>query len=330
MAVGSVINATDYNNIRTLIDSIIGTGSSGYGRTLVSAAKSPTDLIQSTDVINLFLDCQSGFNHQNQAISNSVNVQTLDPGDTIFWSHFGDSGDVQGLYDIANSVNNFQTQVNNGSTDFASGSFTLQTSSATRTTAWNDTIEHTERYTWASDTARDYWFNAGGSVKFSGTLSGGQSGVAGSKDKDWQDLLSDIGTITFKKVGLNYVTSSSASVGSGSSWNEAQLEAGSERLLYQKYGGGINSVYNDNLLEIKGQFLTTSNFIMKIRFRDLDVGTDPIHGDPIDENVTGTLISQQSYLTPSSTFQVTYTGGSPTTIQGIVQTAPSIFRQDDL
>ena len=59
MAVGSVINATDYNNIRTLIDSIIGTGASGYGRTLVSAAKSPTDLIQSTDVINLFLDCQA-------------------------------------------------------------------------------------------------------------------------------------------------------------------------------------------------------------------------------------------------------------------------------
>ena len=258
MAVGSVINATDYNNIRTLIDSIIGTGSSGYGRTLVSAAKSPTDLIQSTDVINLFLDCQSGFNHQNQAISNSVNVQTLDPGDTIFWSHFGDSGDVQGLYDIANSVNNFQTQVNNGSTDFASGSFTLQTSSATRTTAWNDTIEHTERYTWASDTARDYWFNAGGSVKFSGTLSGGQSGVAGSKDKDWQDLLSDIGTITFKKVGLNYVTSSSASVGSGSSWNEAQLEAGSERLLYQKYGGGCGLDIGITIENIKNNFFLFS------------------------------------------------------------------------
>lgn len=327
MAVGDVIDADDYNNVFNLINPIIGTttgfGTGGYGRTLLSSAVSVGDTVTSTDVINLFLDLQSGFVHQTGAISTAVNVQSLDPGDTIFWTDWGSSTDVTGLYDIAKAINDFDA----ANTDPAAASFDSVTTTGTRTTAWNSTISHSVTYTWTSAAEQDYWWNSGGQLRFNGSLTGGNTGTAGSKDDDWEQLLSGIGTISIKRVDTDFVTGSSNSVGTGSTFTEAQMETAGGQTVYTKFGGDAANVYSDNRLRITG-FKTATEFTIVVYFDDLDAGTgnpaDGVGSTPIDEDVTGDLTSNIIERTANSTFQVTYTGdASPTTVNAIVSEVPT-------
>lgn len=69
VTLNSKINSSDYNNIRTTIDNVmgVGSGSSGYGQTLNSVAKSANQLIDQTDWDNLRYDIVNARIHQTGA-----------------------------------------------------------------------------------------------------------------------------------------------------------------------------------------------------------------------------------------------------------------------
>lgn len=81
--VNSIIRRTDYNSIRTIIDSVMGVGSStfGYGQTLISAEKALGEVADQDDWDNLRYDIVNAIIHQSGAIftatTNTSNLGTL-------------------------------------------------------------------------------------------------------------------------------------------------------------------------------------------------------------------------------------------------------------
>lgn len=76
----SLIRRTDYNSIRTIIDSVMGVGSAslGYGQTLVSAAKAAGEVADQDDWDNLRYDIVNAIIHQSGAIfSATTNTSNL-------------------------------------------------------------------------------------------------------------------------------------------------------------------------------------------------------------------------------------------------------------
>jgi hypothetical protein len=69
VTLNSKINSSDFNNIRTIIDGVMGVGSgtSGYGQTLKSSVKSANQLIDQTDWDNLRFDIVNARIHQTGA-----------------------------------------------------------------------------------------------------------------------------------------------------------------------------------------------------------------------------------------------------------------------
>ena len=69
VTLNSKINSSDFNNIRTIIDGVmgVGSGSSGYGQTLNSSVKSATQLVDQTDWDNLRFDIVNARIHQTGA-----------------------------------------------------------------------------------------------------------------------------------------------------------------------------------------------------------------------------------------------------------------------
>ena len=62
--VGQLIQATDYNSIRAVVDTVMGTGTSGYGQTLTSADVSAGNQITALQWLNLRTDMVKARQHQ--------------------------------------------------------------------------------------------------------------------------------------------------------------------------------------------------------------------------------------------------------------------------
>lgn len=82
VTINSKINSSDYNSIRTIISNVMGTGSgtSGYGQTLNSIAKSANQLVDQTDWDNLRYDIVNSRIHQTGAAftANTNSSNSLD------------------------------------------------------------------------------------------------------------------------------------------------------------------------------------------------------------------------------------------------------------
>lgn len=82
VTLNSKINSSDYNNIRTIIDGVMGAGSgtSGYGQTLKSSPRSPGELLDQTDWDNLRFDIVNARIHQTGAAF-TANTNASNSGD---------------------------------------------------------------------------------------------------------------------------------------------------------------------------------------------------------------------------------------------------------
>ena len=61
---GQLIQNTDYNSIRTVVDAVMGTGTSGYGQTLASSNVSQGSTITALQWLNLRTDMVKARQHQ--------------------------------------------------------------------------------------------------------------------------------------------------------------------------------------------------------------------------------------------------------------------------
>lgn len=306
---GDSITAAQYNGLQSRINTIMGTGSgtTGYGQTLASSQVSAGDIITASDFDNLRTDLNKANNHQsgtNAAIGN-IAVGQIIGADASGTSLGALNVTTEGFndYDVAVGV----IETNKLLLDSGNSSVESATTSQ-RTTAWGGggggTVDHVFTVTFSSANARRHFFNSGGEIRFSASRSGG----SGSKNTDWSNLLTNMGTIK-----MNHTQTTSTGSGTGTSIGNSDL-TGTYQQIFSKSGSGV---YAENLYRIRARQDSSSVLRFDIDFQDNDLGDDQGGAGstgPVDENVTGTLTStiQQLRATGSnvSVATPTYTNTS--------------------
>jgi hypothetical protein len=302
VATGGKIFATDYNSIRTSVSGVL---SSAYGQTLRSSALTGTvDSVTQAQWEDLYLDAQSAYVHQQGSAYASLAVPSVgytvgaDASQTFNQTTGARSTPANGSFMGVNDYTGIVTAITsfNGATSgFPIGNLSVGTATtSTRSTAWGGTtpqaIYHVVTATFASVSQMDYYFNAGGEIRFTASLTSG----SGSKDTDWANLLTAIGTVKFDKWELTASSGTPTPSGSGGSGYDSLTS--SYRQLFIKSGSGV---YADNDYKIEG-FKSGAVLRFRITFNDGDVGTSP--SSPVDESVGGTTTSNVIPVRPDSSF----------------------------
>lgn len=289
----TLITATRYNELRSLVNKILGTSvvatpDYGYGQTTSSNAvigdvdSNPTtvDRITAEQYEQLYLDLIRLRVHQVGAAATTINPYV--EGDIIN-NPTADKIEetyIQALETLAANIEtdrfliDFSTQATEvdllDSSNNPIRSVRLNSLSGT----WNGTLSHIVQVEFDSGASRRHFFNAGGEVRFNAEVD-----YAGSQPKtvDWQDEIAAMGTISFRANE----TVSANSVGTGYSVGSLNLTS-TYQLCYDKSGGASyarNHYYvraleqAENILQFKIDFVDG-------RPNDLTWGIDePVFGD---------------------------------------------------
>lgn len=199
MPVNDKIRKPDYNDIRSKISNVIGTGSSntGWGQAVVAS----TEVNESTKVTvnewgRMRYDIINAYKHIYGSTPTTVNPAT---GNTVRYSNTfvpnttTDAPVTQ--YDTyANTI------VANRFTVHSSQSATYAWPSTSTTwpgaygTYWTSKIQCTVTASWPTGTAARHFFNSGGQIRFSSSRTGGSST---SQNVSWTSILNSAGTRQF-------------------------------------------------------------------------------------------------------------------------------------
>ena len=343
MAVGTPILASHYNAIRELVAGRLGnvsvyndygslstplTTSGGYGRNFSSdPVIAATDTVTEQQHLDLWLDLQAGYNHCFSSLSGVIDANQMENTDLVEWQHKLD------LDTLADSVLAF----NHASTEFPATSFTglepLETAggastSSTRTTTFGGSsdaakiITHEVSVDFGSHANLIYYLAAGGEILFQSSATSGTTGTTYTKDWDWAQVLSDAGTVRFRRRNQTDWICEAIAPGSGTGYSSANIGSGGTwTKIFEKQGGGraggntgvipVEQIYDDNFFRIYARtntaFSTATKLEFKIELDDGDTGTggqqaDGFIGPKTDESVTANITSTVYTKTPSSTF----------------------------
>ncbi len=156
---------------------------------------------------------------------------------------------------------------------------------ATRTDLWGGTatpqqVIHEFQVTFADSNSRRGFFNAGGELRFTSSLTGipGSGAVNYQKSVDWASMLSNMGTIKFNFAD----TTSSNNNGTGSTIGNYELTS-TYQVVYTKTGSGVY-IENDYIVYAKEN--SSKQIQFKIEFTD-----DANGAGGADERVEGELSS---------------------------------------
>jgi len=266
---GDSITASDWDVARNNILLITGTAEDstqeGWGQSWSvhnpAAGATITDT-DTNDIINAAQDIAvyTGASNNVSDVSNAATIQDTD-------------------------LNNIQSTVTNGynARTSASGSYLSQESknTSTRTAAWSTTVTHDATVTFTSEAHRNSFFNAGGSIYFTGARSGGSTN---DQNTDWTNMLSAMGTIK-----MNY-TAVTAGSGSTTSLGMYDLTT-SYQTIFTKAGSGS---YSTNFFKIEAQAPNASSIRFLITYGDSHTGRGYF------DSVDGTLTSVIGQFRPNS------------------------------
>jgi hypothetical protein len=293
---GTRATAVDFNNIQSIANNVLGVGSgtSGYGQTVLSSPSSPGGLISSTAWTNLRTDLSKSRVHQTNiavvdgAAQDGQTLRVITPSTTI-------TEDIRAQYDA------FATTVNANRALSAAGQKTADVTlvTATRSAAWGgatDSISHTVTVTFAgygSVSAADHarvFFNAGGSIDFLASLAGG----TGAKYDDWTDMFTSpqgVGKIRFatSSTSVTGAVNAGGSVGSAIGFSTLTIGAAAVNILTQT--SSVSS-YSANRFLITAARPTANALSFVLTYNDAAAGT-------IDEEVSGTLTSATTCTQPT-------------------------------
>ena len=255
------------------------------------------DKVSASDYFNLYLDMAAARVHQKGPLYTIPNNVLLATGDLVEEAY---------LTDLEAFITDIETE------KFLVGSnqITLENLkdgtgtdvNSTRTTAWNGTISHEFNVNFADAAARTGYFNAGGEIRFAGSLTGG----SGTKTDDWRNMFTGVGTVTFARAGVSRTgTGAGTSLGTVTPYTLTT----SYQLLLQKNG----ATYLANRYYIYAKLVGTTTIRFLVQYADLDTGGSGLPGgtfgpDPVDENVNGTIRSNVSIYRPNGSFTVNGVG----------------------
>jgi len=192
---GSQITASDFVTIQDKAQSLLGTGSTtrGYGQTVQSAdvfagneiTKAQWDLLR-YDIVNIRL-------HQDGVLPNIV---TVNVGDPIGYGAGSPNTNYDTLLETA-VANRFQIAQNQ--------SVVANKGTATTSSSWSVSATMELTITFANSNDARYFFNSGGKVRITSTLTGG-NGTA--QVNAWTNFLTSVGTQSFGAANVlsNYYT----------------------------------------------------------------------------------------------------------------------------
>jgi hypothetical protein len=202
MTIGSTIAAANYVAIQDKAQALLGTGSGsrGYNQTVISSdvfagnqiTKEQWDLLK-TDIINILF-------HQEGSLPSII---TINSGDVIQFGAGHPNTNYNTLLDTA-TTNRFRIATNQ--------SVISTKGSATYTSAWSTSTQFTLTVTGTGATSLErsnnlrYFFNSGGKVRITPSITGGSS----TRQVDaWKTLLNTAGTQSFgadTNPTVNYYT----------------------------------------------------------------------------------------------------------------------------
>jgi hypothetical protein len=163
---------------------------------------------------------------------------------------------------------------------------------SSRTTRWNGTIRHEFTVSFRNSDHRRHFFNSGGEIRISANLT--YTGTE-AKTKDWQTMLSNIGTVKF---AYNNTSSEGGGVSAASIGNY-QLTSSYERIFTKQRTGGV---YSDNNYFINAKAVDERQIRFSVNFADDDIGSLPL--PRVDEDVRGNLESNVRIFRASSDISV--------------------------
>lgn len=285
------INIARYNAIQTDVDDILGTGANGYGQANGKSAQitiGTPRTIQATEVNNLVADLRRILIHQD-GIDYSSTIPTVGQTTKITEDYFAN---VLEYYRDKAKTNRWKMS------SIASQSTTATGVSSTRNTGWNDVIVHEVSANYSSESNARYFFNAGGEIILTTSLSGNNT----TKSNAWATMLNGVGSIVMN----HEKTESTNPVGTGSSIGYYSLTS----TYQQVYSCACSAPYTANVYSVwakkDGQFVS-----VKAVFTDAYVDTP-------DSLVTGTISSTVKYRIASATG----TGSAPGV--SLLSNAPSL------
>jgi len=280
----AIITAARYNSLQATVENIMGNGAGqfGYGQTLASSQVAADTVIDSGHMSTLYTDLINARVHQVGSVPNSV--ATVSAGDVIE-EDATDTGTARGILqyeDLASTVETNKALIYTA--DTSQSTITANKTNSSSTNAWAGVRDHIVTVTFATADARRHFFNAGGEIRFTADL---DPAASNSKNNDWNSLLANMGTVTFKSNNCPSLGSSP-----GTSFNIGNFDmTATDQLVFQKDGTGV---YAENDYNIKAKELNSTTIQFTIQFRDDDVGDDTNNDgafNPQDESVTGTLQS---------------------------------------
>jgi hypothetical protein len=284
VAIGQKIFASDYNVLQSTISTImgVGTGIYGYNQTILSsqlvrtAGRFPS--IKLADWNALRTDIVNAYTHIGQ--TGGLPIPAVPTR-----SNRVTAVDYNRYLEIVNAT------YSASATTPPAGQASLATLiTGTRTTAWNGTVTHAVTLTWADRNAARGFFNAGGEIRMTASLT---SYPAGAKNSDWSKMLSDMGTISLKASSIA-CSGSYAVLGTGGFYGATS----NQTLIFQK--GADTVTYFPNQYTISLNQNSAGNVLtLTIEFKDLSTGNPSV-----DENVQGTLTSTvKAYYSTGSSVQ---------------------------
>ena len=317
MAIGSDITATRYNTLRARIDNIFGkgTGQNGYGQALESYAvntnpSSADATVLAIHINKLYTDMVKARTHQTGVVPTSISQVTANESivGEFAGSYVTDSLDSltklsEGYADfeaLATIIENNADTVHSSQLTFPEAAITSQ-----RTTSWNSTITHIFTVTFsaqtltntigtvtsltAEDHARSY-FNAGGEIWFRASRTGG---TASLKNSVWSTILTNAGTIKFRKLDTTTTGASTQVSFAGQSLGFFDLTT-SYQTVAIKNGAGQYTEYSQIEYKIEAKRNAAFNQLtFRVSFIDDDTNS------LVDENIDGTITSYVELSRPT-------------------------------
>lgn len=273
----TLIIATDYNEIQSIISTVMGSGSgtSGYGQTLASTQVGQYSKITANQWNNLRSDVLRARQHQTGTdLTAQLAVASA--------SRKIQEADRAAYKSMAQDA---QTNALTAPPPVSQATRSSLVGEQIRTSPWNGTLIQTITVNFGTADNARYFFNTGSQIEFSAERTGGSAGL---KNVTWSTMLNSMGTIAF-----NYTQTTCTGTGFTSSlgWYDLTTD---DNLLFQK--DTPTGTYAPNKYYIYGRVNSTTDRrigIFTIHFAD-ESGKPPTFPDPgfgIDENVDGTLIS---------------------------------------
>jgi len=279
---GDTILDDHYNDFATSVNTLWGTGTGdrGYGETSTVSAVTTSTTITAAQWTTLLARMNSLANHQNSSITAISNPSA--------------GGTISAFTALSTNIGTLDTNRLN-----VHARQSLLSNAASTTTNLTGTITQTGNWSFGSENQARYFFNAGGRLSVSWSISGY---TANLKANGWNTLLNgDVGTYYI------YAQSSGKSGGSGTpatnntnlGWHD--LTGSYQTAFKQLNAAGSYAAYTSNYVQLD---LYKSGGTVYWRTYMVDAAADQVFDDPADngDDVDGTKSTTFGQEAPSTTY----------------------------